>query len=144
MKQNRDDEDDRRGRVRRSAEQWAGLLAAQASSGLSIAAFCRARGLSVSGFYGWRRRLGVGGQRHPARRAASSSAQVPDAALPGAGFVRLRVTEDEVSGQALAAGVERDPVMVRFPDGVELHVGGERLGQVLAWLRAGVADAERA
>ncbi len=130
--------------MRRSAGQWSDLLAAQASSGLSIAAFCRARGLSVSGFYGWRRRLGAGGQAPLPRRAASSSAQVPDAALPGAGFVRLRVTEDQVSEEALTAGVERDPVMVRFPDGVELHVGGERLGQVLAWLGAGVADAERA
>jgi hypothetical protein len=36
---------------------WRELLAAQASSGLSIKAFCAARGLTDATFYNWRKRL---------------------------------------------------------------------------------------
>lgn len=35
---------------------------------------------------------------------------------------------------------DRPAVVVRFVDGVELSVGGERLGEVLALLRDGPAD----
>ena len=36
-----------------------------------------------------------------------------------------------------AGGSDRDAVVVRFIDGVELRIGGERLGEVLALLRSG-------
>ena len=38
---------------------------------------------------------------------------------------------------AEACGSDRDTLVVRFVDGVELEVSGERLGEVLALVRAG-------
>ncbi|WP_296895882.1 transposase [Thiohalocapsa sp.] len=111
-------------RVRRSAEQWSELIEAQSTSGRSIAAFCRERGLSANSFYRWRRRLEASASAGSQRRA----------------FVRLRMSG---AGQAAtrrwaeAGGSDRDMVVVRFVDGVELEVSGDRLGEVLAWLRAG-------
>ena len=43
--------DKARHRRRRTAEQWAALLAEHGESGLSQRAFCRSRGLSVGAFY---------------------------------------------------------------------------------------------
>jgi len=46
------------GRYQRlSAERWQALLDEQQHSGLSMRAFCKARGLTVSTFYGWKKRL---------------------------------------------------------------------------------------
>jgi transposase-like protein len=109
-------------RVRRSAEQWADLIDAQSTSGRSIAVFCREHGLSASSFYHWRRQLeaSAGSER---RR-----------------FVRLRMSAaDEGSARRSteAGGSDRDAVVVRFIDGVELRIRVERLGEVLALLRAG-------
>lgn len=108
--------------VRRSAEQWAALIEAQSRSGRSIAVFCREHGLSANSFYRWRRRLeaSAGSQRRP--------------------FVRLRMSaadEGATRRGAQAGGADRDTVVVRFVDGVELHVEGQRLGEVLALVRAG-------
>ena len=148
----------RRRRVRRSAEQWTALIAAQATSGVSTAAFCRERGLAVSTFHAWRRRL--------SEAQALSSAE--------RGFVRLRVED----GPAAAAGpadshrsdrhdgsvgdnrcdaevdtngrndvdvpVQDRPVVVRFADGVEVHVDARQLAEVLTCLREGPIDGRSA
>src|SRR5438270_6162148 len=39
--------------------EWRDRLARQASSGQSIAAFCRSEGIKKGTFYGWRSRLGM-------------------------------------------------------------------------------------
>lgn len=44
-------------RAYRSAEQWRTILEGQASSGLSIGDYCHQQGISVSGFYGWKKKL---------------------------------------------------------------------------------------
>jgi len=114
-------------RVRRSADQWAKLIEAQSTSGLSIAAFCQTHGLSANSFYRWRRRL--------ADSAAPRSGQPP--------FVRLRTsTGGGVSARGSTAADMSDhaSVVVRFIDGVELRVEGERLGDVLMLLRDGSDD----
>jgi len=122
-------------RVHRSADQWAQLIEAQSTSGLSVAAFCREHGLAANSFHRWRRRL--------EDSAATRSGQHP--------FVRLRMSTDGgVSARRSVATATRlrrasatpdhDSVMVRFVDGVELHVDGERLGQVLTLLRDGSID----
>jgi len=152
----------RRRRVRRSAEQWAALIAAQAASGVSIAAFCRERGLAVSTFHAWRRRLGE-------ERAAYSTER---------GFVRLRVGDEPIAeagpsdshrsgrhdgcvgdnqrdaegnaeGEAKDRGdvdvpVQVRPVVVRFADGVEVHVDARQLAEVLTCLREGPTDGRSA
>ena len=152
----------RRRRVRRSAEQWAALIAAQATSGVSTAAFCRERGLAVSTFHAWRRRL--------SEAQALSSAE--------RGFVRLRV-EDGPAAAAGSAGSHRSdrhdggvgdnqydaegnaegdaddrnnvdvpvqvrPVVVRFADGVKVHVDARQLAEVLTCLREGPTDGRSA
>ena len=43
--------------VQRSAPQWRALIYAQARSGLSIAAFCRAHGVCIGSMDNWRKRL---------------------------------------------------------------------------------------
>jgi len=95
---------DHRRRVRRSAEDWSSLIASQAGSGVSIASFCRGRGLAVSSFYHWRRRLGDG-------RGAGAA---------GPGFVRLKLAADgRDDAESSAGGVDDDavrragPVVVR-------------------------------
>ena len=138
-----------RRRVRRSAEQWASLIAAQADSGLSIEAFCRERGLAVSSFHAWRRRLS-------AERAEAAATRR---------FVRLRVADAETAstassrttgdqpgtsntdGDADGCGhgdkaCEARPLMVRFADGVEVHVDARQLAEVLTCLRKGSAAGE--
>jgi transposase-like protein len=42
---------------RRDADQWRQIVSAQPGSGLSIAAYCRDRGISQPSFFVWRRRL---------------------------------------------------------------------------------------
>jgi hypothetical protein len=50
----------------------------------------------------------------------------------------MSAAEEAAPGRwALAGGSDRDAVVVRFIDGVELQVSGERLGEVLALVRAG-------
>jgi len=120
----------RRRRVRRSADQWASLIAAQADSGMSIVAFCRGRGVAVSTFHAWRRRLS-------GSRAASSSSSC--------GFVRLRAGDEppaDVDGDGEAAA-DAGAVVVRFTDGVEVRVDARRLGEVLRCLREGASDGGR-
>jgi len=42
---------------RRGTEQWRSIVAGQPASGLSIAAYCRKRGISQPSFFIWRRRF---------------------------------------------------------------------------------------
>lgn len=101
---------------RRGAAQWRELIEQQASSGLSIAAFCRERGLPPSNFYQWRRRLRVS-QASPASAAA--------------GFVRLEARGDD----PLA---ETGPIMIRFGAQVTLHCGVSDLNSVIGALMRGL------
>jgi hypothetical protein len=110
--------------VRRSAGQWAKLIAAQRDSGVSIVAYCQQHDLAVSTFHAWRRRLAP----PEVLQAPQASPSPPSADQT---FVRLRVsgdTENDATGSS--------PVVVRFVDGVEVHVGGEQLREVLGLLRA--------
>jgi len=118
------------------------LIAAQADSGLSIEAFCRERGLAVSSFHAWRRRLSD-------ERAEAAAAR---------GFVRLRVADAETASTASSRSMDAPPqgcdtdgdadggghnddawephrIVVRFADAVEVHVEGRRLSEVLTCLR---------
>jgi len=83
--------------------QWRRHVQAQASGGVSIRAFCKARGISEPSFHGWRREL----RRRDAQKAvpafvpvevtalptaasALASASVVEILLPGEQVVRLR------------------------------------------------------
>jgi len=41
-------------RQRQSAEEWRGMLARYAGSGLTVAAFCQRESISTASFYRWR------------------------------------------------------------------------------------------
>lgn len=64
-------------RRRRSGLQWRKLIDEQAEGEATVEAFCQERGLTLSSFHAWRRRL---------KRAAQSEAS---------GFVELRAQADE-------------------------------------------------
>lgn len=83
-----------------------------------MAAFCRAQGLCEKSFYRWRRRLETS----------------PQAASAGSPFVRLGVSNHG------GASTNGSAIVVRFADGVELHAGAERLGELVTLLRGGAAE----
>jgi hypothetical protein len=88
---------------RRKQGKWEGLILDQEASGQSIAAFCRAREVSESLFYYWRKKL----------RAV---------ALPG--FVEVQVAEPE--WRARHSGCEPgSTIEVRLSNGRSLMVGPE-------------------
>ena len=91
-------------------DRWAQLVAEQAESGLSAAAFCRERGLAYATFQSWKRRL---------RREASDGEQPTEA-----GFVRLEPRE--------RAG---DSVEAELPCGTRVRVEVEQLGALIHALR---------
>jgi hypothetical protein len=61
-------------RLRRSADDWQGLLSRFAGSGLSVADFCAQEGISDTSFHRWRGRLGLAGAGNGAMVTASSPA----------------------------------------------------------------------
>jgi putative transposase len=67
----------------RGAGGWRELVARQASSGLSVPAFCRREGLNAWTFYGWRSRLRA---RVADRKPSGSRAAVEESR---AGFIDL-------------------------------------------------------
>ena len=82
---------------RRTTAQWQSLIEQHAQSSLSIAEFCKKKGLSASSFHRWRRKLG-----HQLQHSDFLELQPPSAAgypsvtwrlevdLPGGGQLRLR------------------------------------------------------
>lgn len=121
-----------RRRVRRTRGQWAALIAAQWASGQTIAAFCREHDVPTNSFHRWRRRL-----KDSTDASTTQPPQPPEPPeSPEPSFVRLRVEGGDASSSV-------SPVVVRFVDGVQLRVGGERLGELVALLRRGSIDSER-
>ena len=55
-------------RQRLGADDWRQIIDGQQPSGLTVAAYCRDRGIKDSAFYAWKRRL-----RSPAKSNRSSS-----------------------------------------------------------------------
>ncbi|MEF8699747.1 MAG: IS66 family insertion sequence element accessory protein TnpB [Candidatus Accumulibacter sp. UW20] len=71
-------------RLRRSADDWQGLLSRFAGSGLSVTDFCAQEGISDTSFHRWRGRLGGAGAEKGTRLTASS----PSAAFVDVGALR--------------------------------------------------------
>lgn len=74
------------------AQFWTQTIAAFATSGLSVRAYCVAHGLSEKRFYTWRRNLGLS----PAPRSD---------ACPAPAFVPVRVVADAVAEVVLPGGL---------------------------------------
>lgn len=114
--------------VRRTRDQWSALIEAQRTSGQTLAGFCREHDVSTSSFQHWRRQL------KDSTDASTAEPSPPESPEPS--FVRLRVE----GGDASSLG---SPVVVRFVDGVQLRVGGDRLGELVTLLRSGSNGSER-
>ena len=63
-------------RIRRSAVVWRELFARQASSGVSVAEFCRREQVNANVFRRWRTLLKAADQRSPSTRIVQSVAEV--------------------------------------------------------------------
>jgi len=64
------------------AEQWHQIIEGQRSSGLTVAAYCRDRGVTEGSFYTWKRRL-----RSPAKSNRSSAPVFVEVKPPSASAV---------------------------------------------------------
>jgi len=95
-----------RTKQRRSENAWRELVARQAHSGLSVAAFCQREGISPCSLYGWRKRLRSEDGR--AVRAVS----VAQEAVPG--FIDL--------GALGSRGGSRCEIRLDLGGGVLLHL----------------------
>ncbi|MFI5114919.1 MAG: IS66 family insertion sequence element accessory protein TnpA [Terriglobales bacterium] len=91
-------------------ELWRQRIAQQESSGQSIRAYCRGRGLQEHAFYGWRQRLRK--ENRPVRFAlveTKTAAQtVPSIELILASGERLRIPQD-AAALKLVLAVLRQP-----------------------------------
>ena len=79
------------------AQFWRDTLAAFATSGQTVRAFCHARGLHEKRFYTWRRDLGLS----PATRPTTGESDAPQ----GRGFVPVRLVADPVAEIVLSVGI---------------------------------------
>jgi hypothetical protein len=83
----------------RIVERWRTIVVAWRSSGLSVAAFCRSRGVNKSGFHRWRNILD--------ERDRSSPTPTPshDRGHSSPSFVPIRVIADAVVEVILPSGL---------------------------------------
>ena len=84
-------------RVRRTRQQWAALVAEQADSDLSFAAFCEGRGISASSFANARRRIAPMDCANPSQASGEFVAVGVDTPAPAGGAWDIEL--------ALATGV---------------------------------------
>ena len=94
------------GKIRRTASEWEALLAAQRSSGLSEAAFCRRKQVSKSSFANWKKRQG--------RKLATRKAKAP------AGFVEV-ASPVSISSSSSALTLSAGEFELRLPGSVVLR-----------------------
>jgi transposase-like protein len=93
---------------RRSEQAWRELVARQAQSGLSVAAFCQREGISAWSLYDWRKRLGSGADTKKALVIAPTEQE------PETGFIDL--------GALGRTGGARCEIRLDLGGGVVLHL----------------------
>ena len=93
-------------------ETWKRLVAEWQRSGLSITAFCKARGLKDTQFYYWRPLVDP-------RPAAAATAKTTALTVPAKSFVPVRVAQPRAMVPELAA------VEFTLPGGMVIRLEGE-------------------
>jgi hypothetical protein len=102
------------------AQFWADTIAAFATAGQSVRAFCLARGLEEKTFYTWRRNLGLSPVARPTPAADTPAARpfvpvrvvsdpVAEVVLPGGVTVRIPVSSDPAHVARLVAALRGGP-----------------------------------
>jgi transposase-like protein len=76
---------------RRGADQWQQVISEHATSGLSIAAYCRSWGISQPSFFVWRRRLAGAGVKASPSAASFVEVKAPASEVKAAGRIDVRL-----------------------------------------------------
>ncbi len=76
-------------RIDRAVKNWRAKIEEQQASGEQPGVFCRQRNICSSGFYAWRKRLGMKEPAPDPVMRGQSLLPGPLKPLPGAGFLRL-------------------------------------------------------
>lgn len=117
---------------------WRAKIEEQQSSGQEPSAFCRQRNICSSGFYAWRKRLGL--KESPKKPVVKSPRMLsrPLKSLPGVGFLRL--DEQQENAAVLRNPVNEQPSRVMWietPGGYRVALnGGVGLAEVFSLLRS--------
>src|SRR5690349_21342485 len=115
---------------RRSGEReqaWRQVFAEQARSRLSVARFCRERGITTSSFYFWRSELARRAAERRAIGEATAKSASPTAGFVEVGVMNARDDEDRRENQAALIVIQLGPARVEVPSGFDR----ETLAQVL-------------
>lgn len=125
----------------RKEREWRAIVERWAGSGMSVRAFCRARGLSEPSFYAWRRTLAArdramrdGAARDIAGRDATGASAARDGSaadaarpsgqsVPAAHFVPVRIAPQSALETTATATVE---CAAALPSALQLLVGAGR------------------
>ena len=122
-------------RTVRAAKNWRAKIEEQQAGGQKPGAFCRQRSICSTGFYAWRKRLGMKG---PASEPVVRNLRLlpgPLKPLSGAGFLRLDPAGAEAVKDPL---IERGPrvMWIETPGGYRVAVnGGVGLAEVFSLLK---------
>ena len=119
-------------RTDRALKSWRAKIEEQQTSGQNPGAFCRQRNICSTGFYAWRKRLGMkGSDSEPPVR----SPRLLPGPLSSAGFLRLDPAGVEALKDPL---IERGPriMWIETPGGYRVAVnGGVGLAEVFSLLK---------
>lgn len=97
---------------------WRGVVARQAESGQSVAAFCRQESISAPSFYAWRRKL----------RGGSAPKSGPENGAPN--FLPVRI-ESKAAAESVRILLPHG-VAIDAPGGLDGHALAELLGALRA------------
>ena len=108
---------------------WRGVIKRQASSGLSVAAFCRQESISAASFYGWRQKL-----RDRAREVPQQDGPVDEEPGYTAQLIPVRIE---------ATATLPTPVRIFLSHGMSLEVSAGIDRRALVELLAALGEVQR-
>ena len=100
--------------------QWAQIIEERNQSGLTIADYCKAEGLTVHGYYYWLRKL-----RAEALSAMKSSEELGTALIPTEAIYAS--SKAIPSGWTVCEAAPEAPIRVNNPGAIQIEIGKSRL-----------------
>lgn len=104
---------------RRSAakeQAWRDIFAEQSQSGLSVARFCRERGIAASGFYFWRKEIA----RRDAERNTTPPFNENSIAKSAMDFAEVEVTKPKLSTDSIRQNAT--PILIHLAHDYRIEV----------------------